>query len=742
VLALLNSPPAPPNKPEFTIQVHALAGLAYAHLHQFAEAGQELEKAEQLCAAPADPTCGELLLAHGVLSTERGRFIEAQRDFEQTLASAQAHKDRFLESTALLNLAAASLQQQHFDEALDHSDAAYRLAASLDFGEITLNALGNLGWAYYKLGDPEKALGYFVDAKQRATQLGSIIDEEVWLTTAGYVYLGLHNYAIAEQSYQQALNLAQQINSKEDILNALMSLALVSEQTGKLEQARQYSDRAITMARADGNRLDELYPLLVKGRVAARLHATAQAEQVFREVARDPNSDVSLKWAAEHALARLYDDENQLDSANRAYLAALSIFEIARSMLKHEESALPFLTNAAGIYDDYIQFLVARGRPNQALRVADYGRARTLTEGLGLLKKETSFVPGPLHEQEVARRAGSAILYYWLGEKQSYLWAVTPQKTSLFQLRPASEIDAAVQRYRKALAGPQDVRATVNYDGVALYQMLVAPAHTMLAKQKKILIIPHDSLNGLNFETLLVPEPKLHYWIEDVTVGSASSLRLLSSSRTSSDSGSGNLLLIGDPVAPSREYGELPKAAVEMENIEKHFAPAHRTTYARTRATVSAYLASKPEQFAYIHFVAHGTASRLSPLDSAVILSRSADQADSFKLYARDIIRHPLHARLVTISTCYGAGARAYTGEGLVGLSWAFLRAGAHNVVGALWEVNDTSTPQLMDQFYLELKNGRSPEVALRTAKLSLLNSNGVFRKPFYWAPFQLYGGY
>ena len=77
-----------------------------------------------------------------------------------------------------------------------------------------------------------------------------------------------------------------------------------------------------------------------------------------------------------------------------------------------------------------------------------------------------------------------------------------------------------------------------------------------------------------------------------------------------------------------------------------------------------------------------------------------------------------------------------------MGLSWAFLRAGAHNVIGALWEVNDTSTPQLMDQFYLELKNGRSPEVARRTARLSLLNSNGVFRKPFYWARFQLYGGY
>ena len=52
-------------------------------------------------------------------------------------------------------------------------------------------------------------------------------------------------------------------------------------------------------------------------------------------------------------------------------------------------------------------------------------------------------------------------------------------------------------------------------------------------------------------------------------------------------------------------------------------------------------------------------------------------EGDSYKLYARDIVKHHLTARLVTISACEGAGKRAYSGEGLVGLSWAFLRAGA-----------------------------------------------------------------
>jgi CHAT domain-containing protein len=102
-------------------------------------------------------------------------------------------------------------------------------------------------------------------------------------------------------------------------------------------------------------------------------------------------------------------------------------------------------------------------------------------------------------------------------------------------------------------------------------------------------------------------------------------------------------------------------------------------------------------------------------------------------------MRHPIDARLVTISACYGSGTRSYAGEGLVGLSWAFLRAGAHSVVGALWEASDDSSPRLMDTLYQGLEDGQTPATALRHAKLGLLHSNGKFRLPFFWAPFQIY---
>jgi CHAT domain-containing protein len=376
------------------------------------------------------------------------------------------------------------------------------------------------------------------------------------------------------------------------------------------------------------------------------------------------------------------------------------------------------------------------------LQVADYSRGRTLAEGLGLLK-ETSFKPGALDAQAVARRAGGDIFFYWLGEKQSYLWAITRHKTSLFTLPPGPEIDAAVERYREALAGPQDVLASADSDGQSLYRMLIAPAQALLTKDAKVFVIPDGSLNNLNFETILVPatklsEPKLHYWIEDVTIANASSLRILGAAQPDKEKRERTLLLVGNSVAPNDKYPQLAQAAAQIESVARRFPAAQEKILTQQAATPSAYLASDPERFSYIHFVAHGTASRLSPLDSAIVLSKSSAEDDSFKLYARDIIRHPLRAELVTISACYSSGQRSYSGEGLVGLSWAFLRAGAHNVIAALWEATDTSTGLLMDKFYDELQKGRSPDAALRAAKLSLLHDS-AFHNPFYWAPFQLY---
>jgi CHAT domain-containing protein len=746
-LSLLESDPRLSDTKTTIIEVLVLKSVAQARLHRFSDAEQNIRRAEEACGKSPDAACGGVFRARGILAVQQGQADKARHFFEQALDFARLHADQFLEATALLNLGAGALQEQHYDEAIDRTGAAYQIAAALDAGTIATKALGNLGWAYYNLGDPEKSLELSVEAEKRAIQVGDVIDQLSWLTNAGYVYKQLHDISRAKQSYVKALQLAREINGREDIYNALRALALVSVQSHELQQARNYSDEAINIAQKDNNRLDELYPLLVKGLIAAQTHDGSNAERIFREVEKDPKNNPSLRWRAEHGLARLYESQNRTNLADGEYRAALVTFEAARSSLKRNDSKLPFSNNAAQIYDDYVHFLVARGKTDEALRWADYSRARTLSEGLGLLSRGSLNAdragPPALNPREISRRAKGALLFYWLGEKQSYLWAITPSKTSLFPLPSASEIDSLVQRYRRSLNGLEDALASTD-DGRSLCRALVAPAKSILATHTKVFIIPDGSLNNLNFETLVVDDPKPHYWIEDADVLNASSLRVIASSfgrkGARDHNRPRNLLLIGDSVAPSKEYPELPRAGEQMASVARHFPATEEQVYRRDQATPSSYLTSNPEKFSHIHFVAHGTASRLSPLDSAIVLSKSPVETDSFKLYARDIVQHPMHADLVTISSCYGAGSRAYSGEGLVGLAWAFLRAGAHNVIASLWEVTDSSTEQLMDRFYDELDKGASPDAALRAAKLSLLHGS-AFRNPFYWAPFQLYAG-
>lgn len=724
-----------------TISLLTLRGLAHARELKLEDASRELDTARQMCARAPASSCGEVYQALGLFALGRDQFPEALRSLEQALQVARITGDRFLEATSLVNLAAALVKEGRFDEALDSATAANSAARGIGAGDLAVAAQETLAWAYYRLGDSERALGALIDAEQHAERLGDPFLEENALTNIAYAHMDAHRFDAAIIAFQRALSLAEKANNKEHTYNALRGLARSAVQNGNLNEASSYAQQAIEIARQSGNPLYRLDPTFVQGLIAAALHDSTQAQQLFRAIESDDSSPLFLKWEAQHALARILEKESPPEVVDREYRSALATLGNARDAVSHPDFQISFLTNGSTIYDDYVHFLVTRGEIANALRWADYSRARTLNEGLGRLPKGTAPEPPPLDAPKIARRLRSAILFYWLGERGSYLWAITPAGVQLFPLPPSGTIEHLVDRYSHALVGPQSVLESSNNDGVALYRMLIEPASKLLPSNSRVVVIPDGKLNDLNFETLLVPEPDLHYWIEDVTVINASSLRLLAPSRRPKKAVARSLLLLGDVASPSPEYPELENAAVEIRSVQRHFQTSQQRVLQREQATASAYLEGDPEKFSSIHFVAHATASRLSPLDSAIILSRDGGENKSFKLYARDIVDHPLHADLVTISSCYSAGVRAYSGEGLVGLSWAFLRAGAHNVVAALWEASDISSAQLMDQFYERLETGQPPEAALREAKLSLLHSSSPFRKPFYWGPFQLYTG-
>jgi len=752
-----------PGNSELAVRRLSILGSSYAHQHQFDEAEQSLSQAQALCSDSGPTSCGEMLRARASVDVERGKYQDADRLYLQSLSFARRFGQRWDEAVALMNLGSDSLNEEHFGDAIDLLRDASRIATQLEAGDVLVNTIGNLGWAYYKLGDSERALSLLQEAESRAVVLGDPDDAIAWLTDLGHVYEYSGNMTLAVEAHRQALEFSKSINSKEDIITALEDLAHVSVQASKFDEASEYIDQALPLIRRNNNRLDALDIMLTQGDIAGANRDDARAQEIYRAVEKDVESQTSMRITAEYKLARLYETEAKAAVADNAYKTALTTFEGARDQLNNEESKLPFLANASHIYDDYIRFLVEQRKTNEALMTADQSRARTLTQGLGVAMKQGSFHPATISPQSVARTAGATILFYWLGSKQSYLWAITQEKTALYTLPAEKEITPLLDRYRKVLLGTADPLKAGNADstGQALYRMLVAPAAKLIRPDVPVMILADGPLSQLNFESLIVPAAEErpnaaqtpHYWIEDATLISAPSLAMLAKSgrRTAVRAGSverGKLLLLGDPVSANENYPELAYAGQEITRIQRHFAASDEVVFKRQEATPGAYLGSDPRRFTYIHFVSHGVASRTAPLDSAIILSKPsiqsggiADNQDSFKLYAREVMRHPIDARLVTISACYGSGIRAYAGEGLVGLSWAFLRAGAHNVIGALWEASDDSTARLMDGLYAGLHDGQSPESALRAAKLTLLHSQNNFHKPFYWAPFQIYTG-
>ena len=742
-------------------------GIAAYHLQRFDQAQSSLAEAERL-ATPAHPELqAEIDIARGTLSVMRGDRESAEGLYQHGLEVARQQHLLFVQGNALGSLGYVAMKRQRYGESIDFSGEALLVARELNNRTQVSKLLGNLGWCYYQLGDFDRALQNFSDAEKLTAEMGLARDQLSWLNNIGLIYYQQRDYTAADADYNRALEIARKLENKSAVAMILNNLAAAALERKKLDAAEKYNQESLSLLESIAAPKSDAYLLdsqLNQARIERERGNFSKATTTLEDVIRDSGENVSQRWEAESELAGVYARQDQTSKANALYQKALQTIDTVREKLGHEEYRLSFLGVATRFYNDYIDFLVSHGRAREALAVAEHSRARTLAEGLKVPVSQLS--GAAFHPEENARKLNSVVLSYWLKPERSYLWVVTPTKVELFPLAGQDEIDANVQEYRKALLGPRP--DTASAPGQKLYELLVSPAAKVLPSPcptsaavsrcgqsaPRIIVIADGSLLSLNFETLLVPTPEPHYWIEDATIANASSIALLGASSSRAlplsrsdrvgllkpvfNPGSPKLLLIGDPVYTGTEFPKLTQAKTEIEKVEAYFSPQARSVIDGTNAKPSIYATEKPNQYNYIHFVAHGTASRVSPLDSGIVLSK---EGDAYKLYARDIMAQPLRAELVTISACYGAGNRAYSGEGLVGLSWAFLRAGAHNVIAALWEVNDLSTPQLMDNLYSNVKKGQDPATALRAAKLAMLHSENVFRRPFYWGAFQLYIG-
>ena len=278
-----------------------------------------------------------------------------------------------------------------------------------------------------------------------------------------------------------------------------------------------------------------------------------------------------------------------------------------------------------------------------------------------------------------------------------------------------------------------------------LHQVLIEPIADLLpsSPDRRIIFIAQGPLLQVPFAALQDSDGK--YFIEDHTILATPSIQTLQSIGEKRDRAASfdtaNALIVGNPAMPKPLHwlasqdtvlSPLDGAETEAHEIASLLGVDYLT---QESATETAVVDSLP-QASIIHFATHGVFRENRGLDSAIAFAAS-DINDGW-LTAEDIIQMDLSAELAVLSACDTGRGEVLTGEGIQGLSRAFIGAGVPSTIVSLWAVRDEPTAQLMKQFYQNWQIEKLDKAAaLRQAMLALLAERP---HPANWAAFVLLG--
>ncbi len=708
-------------------------GNAYRRLSEYDQAERLLAQAHEEAEDRGDVGLQvEIEVRQGGLLWRLRRTDDAERVLESARQLSRRIGDRYHEGASLNTLGLLRFRRARWDSAVPYFERALDASRESRAELLALSIRNNLAICLGRLGEFDRARSLYEETIEVTRATGADFKLQNNLGSLANLYFLEGRPAQALPHYREALEVAQRIEARTQAALWSRNLAGALIQTGEWDAAERANKIAASLQKSQDQQV-LAFATLNASDIALGRNQHAEAARLFRETIEAGADRPSILWAAYAGLGKVYADLEDWSGANLHFSTAIQIIEKAASERQLKRHEMAFFSRLIRFYQDFVEALVNLDDPAGALSVAEGSRARVLGERLSL--------PGPARKlidyQAAARESDTIFLSYWLAPIRSFLWVVKADGIQLIELPGEEHIAESVEAYRHLVEGRK--RATLDSpQGKTLFEMLVKPAG--VAVGSRVVLVPDGILHRVNFETLPVLGESPHYWIEDVTLSIAPSLNLLSSDgRREDGSRPKSILLLGDPDVVDPTYPELPFASQEISSIRNHLSSGRIRMLQGAEANPVAFLEAEPRRFSHIHFTAHAEPNPSSPLESAVILSRSPE-SESFKLYARDLQELDLETELVTISACKSAGARAYAGEGLVGFAWAFLHSGARRIVAGLWDVSDDSGAALMDGFYGELASGKGPADALRESKLSLLRSGHPnFVKPYYWGAFQAY---
>jgi CHAT domain-containing protein/tetratricopeptide (TPR) repeat protein len=778
-------------------QADALVGLGgfYASQSKWQPALQAFDRARSLYRGVrriADE--GKVDNSIGYVYEMSQDLISAQSNYKHALICGERSHDRSVTAAAYENLGSILRREGRAEEALDSLELARDRWKGLNAMKEA-ETLISMGGVFLVEGAWMQARAKYHEAFAVAESGADPRNKALALQGMGDIYLKTNEPELALRMYRDALVIQQQEGLLNDMPNSLNGLAAALLNEKRPLDALATFQKALKIFEKQKDQRGQARVLTNLGWTYARLHHDKDAQISYEHALKlAKNLDSWTVAGAMLGLARLEEDRGDPIAAQRQAEAAVKCVEELRAAAG-TGFRISYFATKQDVYDALIEILLwkhsiypALGYDAQALRVSEQARSRGLLDRISSARSTTQSKPSlssapVLSLSEIQKSildSDTLLLEYHLGRKASYLWVVGSSSYRVVNLPSQQQLEGLIDRVSQLLK--------VSHQREKIWEARRAAtdlSHTLLGAaipwlgRKRLLISAPDALQSVSFVSL--PDPSLgdspsgaHGWPrpllvehEVVLIPSASVLAAIRTRAARRKPPQDRLAFLGDPVTDERDERLAGIAGLSASKSKKKASGWLLPNLERLKstedegnailreagkrgvlgafgfdATRELVTSGKLSTFGNIHFASHGWAPPDDASRSALVLSRWDRQGHPVEglLKASDIYHLDLPANLVVLSACDTGLGERIPGEGIVGLSQAFMGAGATRVMVSLWPVEDRATFKLMESFYHEyLGNGLSPSLALRKAQIAMWEDPN-HNAPFYWGGFEIQG--
>jgi tetratricopeptide (TPR) repeat protein len=657
-----------------------------------------------------------------------GEHARALEVYERSLRMKQESGNRFGAALTLANIGVVHHALGDYARALDAHRRALSEHEALGRRSGIANALANVGLDHAALGDHAAALEMLEKARETAEGAGDRAQAAEILGHIGREYTRIGDLATSIALLERALAAAEEVGDRTTVVATLGNLADAHLRRGDPAAAVAAARRAVGEVSGVVRGLGDEQGAMVRARYSGLFDRGVLAGLALRDL-----REVSFFLESGRAGALL----ESLRGAEK--ILAPDLPEPLRGA---EREARAKATAALRAYQAALE--VGNRREIQARREDRDAAQGTLKEAVQRIQREAKAVASVLYpkaaELEHVRswlRAGEALVLYSLLPEDAMALVVTAEGARIASLGKTADVVSACE----ALLAPDGASDRPSLPAEAaerLRALLVAPL-ALDARTKRLLVSPDGALSYVPYG-MLAPDREV------AAIASGTILGLLREGRGERGAG---ILAVGDP-----DYGaRFDPAAIEVYRGGERLAPLPGTreeakavgdvTLLGAQASESGVreALTKRSRWRGVHFACHGLVEAEQPTLSSLALTPSGDD-DGF-MTALDVLRMRIPADLVVLSACDTARGKIVEGEGIIGLTRAFMFAGAPSVICSLWKVDDEATRALMVKFY-ELWNpkrakGIGAAAALKAAQ-EHVRSQEKWKHPYYWAAWVLWG--